>query len=398
MRRSMGLAAGNVIRRPRVRTSPMLLATATCLAVLLTVAGSGSAAFGSSSRTAAIRSVVPAGFHAQSLSWVSATNGWMLGSAPCGQATCTTVVGTTDGGATWNQLGTLDAPLTMGEDKTGLSEVRFVDDLHGWAFGPALWATNDGGATWTRHKPPGGRQVLALEGDADAVYVVTSACRFNYPPSMCSYPATLWRKTPDHGSWTQVSLTLPVINQAILAVHGLVAYLVVPMFDSPDPDLLFATVDGQQWSPRPPPCKKGQGEFLSDVAPISDTKVALLCQANIGFGKAEKRVLRSQDTGQTTSSAGTLPLYGIVSQLAAAPNGTLVVTSYSISSWIYRNAGGRIWTTPVDGIDLGEGWNDVVFTTNQIGFVIHAPATCCGHSGVGELGQTVDGGVTWTPI
>jgi hypothetical protein len=84
--------------------------------------------------------------------------------------------------------------------------------------------------------------------------------------------------------------------------------------------------------------------------------------------------------------------------MAAAPNGTLAVSSYSISSWIYRNAGGQDWTTPVDGIDLGEGWNDIVFTTNAVGWVIHAPATCCGRGGVGELGKTTDGGLSWAPV
>ncbi|TMK98625.1 MAG: glycosyl hydrolase, partial [Actinobacteria bacterium] len=61
-----------------------------------------------------------------------------------------------------------------------MTEVRFADDLHGWAFEPALWATSDGGATWRRQAPPGGgRLVLALAGDSDAAYAVVSRCRLN---------------------------------------------------------------------------------------------------------------------------------------------------------------------------------------------------------------------------
>jgi photosystem II stability/assembly factor-like uncharacterized protein len=327
------------------------------------------------------------------MSWVSPEHGWMLGSARCGQATCTTVAGTTDGGRTWRRLGTLDAPLTL-EQETGVTEVRFTDDLHGWAFEPALWATTDGGATWTKEGPPGGGHlVLALAGDADAVYAVVSPCRLN---RLCGQPVTLWRTIPGQGSWTQVSLTLPVFygfDEAVLAVHGVVAYLVIPTPGSYDPDVVDATVDGQQWSSRPDPCVKSDDEYLSGVAPISDTKVALLCQSDIGFGKAEKRVLRSNDTGQTTSPAGTLPLYGIVSQPAVTPNGTLVVSSFSIGSWIYRNSGGRSWTTSVDLGDGGMGWNDIVFTTNQVGFVIHGPAASPWLPG--ELWKTEDGGGTW---
>jgi len=386
-----------------VRRSQILLATSMCLAVLLTVAGSGSAAFGERSRNASRPSAIPTGFHGQSLWWVSPKHGWMLGSGPCGQTTCTTVVRTTDGGGTWKKLGTLDAPLTL-EEATGVTEVRFADDLHGWAFEPALWATSDGGATWQRQAPPGrGHLVLALTGDADAAYAVVSPCRLNRP---CRFPATLWRTTPGQGSWTQVSLTLPALsafNTVVLAVHGVVAYLAVPSFlinlgASLDSDVLDATVDGQRWSSRPDPCDPKNGETLTSVAPISDTKVALLCQGNIGFGKAEKLVLRSNDTGQTNSPAGTMPLYGIVTQLAAAPNGTLVAASSSIGTWIYRNAGGQSWTTQVDLGDGGMGWNDIAFTTNQVGFVIHGPwALCCG-GGPGELWETEDSGVTWAPV
>jgi hypothetical protein len=325
-------------------------------------------------------SAVPAGFHGQSQSWVSPKHGWMLGSVSCGQSTCTTVVGTTDGGEKWNRLGTLDAPLTL-ERASGVTELRFADDLHGWAFEPALYAT-----------------------DVDAAYAVVSPCRLNW---LCEDPATLWRATSGQRSWTQVSLTLPALtgfNTVVLAVHGSVAYLSIPASlimsraGSADPDVLDATVDGQNWSSRPDPCSPEDGETLTGIAPISDTKVALLCQANIGFGKAEKRVLRSNDTGFTTRRAGRMPLLGIVSQLAAAPNGTLVVSSYSIGSWIYRNAGGRTWTTSVSLGDFGEGWNDIVFTTNRVGFVIHGPwAFCCG-GGPGELWKTEDGGVTWGPV
>jgi hypothetical protein len=158
------------------------------------------------------------------------------------------------------------------------------------------------------------------------------------------------------------------------------------------------TVDGSHWESRPDPCMPANGETLASIAPFSDTDVVILCQGNIGFGKAAKRALRSRDTAKSTHSAGNLPIYGIINQLAAAPNGTLVDSSYSIGSWIYRNAGGGTWTTSVDLGDGGMGWNDVLFTTNDVGFVIHGPASCCGLRGPGELWETQDGGVTWGPV
>ena len=372
-----------------MRRSPILPAASMCLAVLFVTAGFSGPAASGATRTG---SSIPIGFRAQSLSWVSPTRGWILGTAPCASSTCTTVVGTSDGGGTWTTLGSMSAPLML-ETDAGVTEIRFADDLHGWAFGPALWATRDGGATWKKQRlPGGGHRVLALAGDADAVYSVVSPCRINH---VCHEPATLWRTTAGGGTWTQVPVTLPVSSYAALAVRGAVAYAAVQSGEL-DPDVLDVTVDGQTWSARPDPCDKSNNEFLTDVAPVSDTKVAILCVANIGFSQAEKRVLRSNDTGQTTSPAGSPPRDGITSELAAAPNGTLAVTSWGAAgSWIYRNAGGQTWTTSESLNDFGQGWNDVAFTTNEVGFVVHGPAAVYPGNRPGELWKTQDGGLTW---
>jgi hypothetical protein len=333
-------------------------------------------------------------FHAQSMSWVSPQRGWLLGSTDCGTGSCTATAGTTTGGTSWKTLGSLAAPVTI-EDAGGVTEVRFADDLHGWAFDPALWATNNGGVTWQQQASPDGRPVVALAADAQVAYAVVSACDYNQAVTNCRHDESLWRATPGAGVWTQVSLRLPIANQATLAVQGLTAYLVIAMPGSSTGDTVEATTDGVNWSARPSPCSTTNGEYLSSVAPVSATQVALLCQANIGFGYAYKRVLRSNDTAVTTSDAGTLNQYGIVSQLTASPSGTLLVASYSIGSWIYRNGGGTTWTTSEDLGDGGIGWNDIAFTTDQLAFVVHGPAACCGNHGPGEIWKSTDGGLTW---
>src|SRR5205814_3094716 len=132
----------------------------------------------------------------------------LLGRGTCGQKSCAVVLRTTDGGVTWSKVGAFNAPVTL-EDQAGVTEIRFADDLHGWAFEPGLYATSDGGVTWERQRPPGnGHLVLALGGDAQAVYAVVTECRFG---QNCTRPATLWRTTPG-GSWTQVSVTLPAFE------------------------------------------------------------------------------------------------------------------------------------------------------------------------------------------
>src|ERR1044071_8436552 len=182
-----------------MRRSAITAAASMCVAVPMNVWF-----FGPANATGSLRSgsAVPSSFHAQSVSWISPDQGWMLGAVQCGTTMCAAVLGTTDGGVTWNKLGPLAAPVTL-EKATGVTEVRFADDLHGWAFEPALWATSDGGATWQREAPPGGGHlVLALAGDAAGVYAVVSPCKFG---RTCSHPLTFWRTTPGQGSWTQVS-------------------------------------------------------------------------------------------------------------------------------------------------------------------------------------------------
>lgn len=46
------------------------------------------------------------------------------------------------------------APFSVNWD-SGVRKVRLADANNGWAFGPDLWATHDGGAQWARITLPG---------------------------------------------------------------------------------------------------------------------------------------------------------------------------------------------------------------------------------------------------
>jgi photosystem II stability/assembly factor-like uncharacterized protein len=345
-------------------------------------------------------SVLPDGFRAQAVSFTTAEHGWMLGTQTCGPAHCTNVLRTTDGGATWKKVGRIHAPLTS--DKIGgVTGVRFADDMHGWAFGPSLWSTSDGGATWDKEPIPGeGNLLPVLAAGPEAVFALVSTCRLNQAPGTCD-PATVWKTTPGADGWSQSPVKLKaglVTNTARMVVRGDVAYLVVPT--ETDPDVIRVTTDGgNHWSGRPDPCSKPMDERLVDVAAFSDTGVAFLCDGDPGFGHSTKRVFRSTDTGHTTRTFGSVPFEGIVSQLTAAPNGRLFMTSWGATgSWVYRSNAGHAWTTPLALEDGGVGWNDIVMTTDTDGFVVHGPAGVWPGNRPGELGATKDGGVTWNPV
>src|SRR5262249_12094253 len=64
-----------------------------------------------------------------------------------------TVDATTDGGQTWrtiSQLYSMPIPDPSKPANNGIqvSALRFIDSQHGWAFGPGLLATSDGGKSW----------------------------------------------------------------------------------------------------------------------------------------------------------------------------------------------------------------------------------------------------------
>lgn len=87
---------------------------------------------------------VPHGFVPASVSFVSGTTGFVLGTQPCGRQRCAGLAATNDGGATWHQR---TAP------PVGVAQVRFASPHVGYDFGTAVSVAGDGGKTWPRPVP-----------------------------------------------------------------------------------------------------------------------------------------------------------------------------------------------------------------------------------------------------
>jgi hypothetical protein len=369
------------------------------------VAGAGIAALGSvvalAGATAAgahgtqAASTVPTGFKANAITWASAKRGWVLGTAPCGAQTCSDVIGTTDGAKTWRLIGAVNSPIAQIGDpsRPGITEIRFANLRVGWAFGPKLFRTTNGGKSWTSMPIPGrGKQVLALAANSTEAYAVVSSCR--WMTGLCSsLPLSFWRTTTlTGGSWTRIPLNLPIYVTANVAVFGKTVYVVDPQPGATDK--FYASTDGRHFSGRPVPCNKTPDIHLVQVVPTSETKVALLCVGNPGFSKADKFVFLSTNTGRTDTYAGTMSPYGYQSELAVSPSGSLAVASSSDGSFIYINDGHKTaWTTKVAYSDGGRGWNDIVYVTNREAWVVYSPVDY--FSGLGKLFVTHDGGRTW---
>ena len=366
----------------------------TCAVALLP--GTALAAPGAPGGHTVLGTPVPASFKANSVTWVSAQRGWVLGAARCGK-NCSDVIGTSNSGKKWQLIGTVKAPISnLGKGTPGVTEIRFSTPAVGWAFGQFLFRTSNGGKSWARMPVPGGgKQVLALAANGTRTYAVISDCAFG--KGLCPKPLSFWRIATKPGAkWTHIPLNLPKALTPDVAVLGKTVYVVDEQLEFGHPDKFYASTDGVHFAARPAPCDHTQDLALIQAVPMSATRVALLCDGNPGFSKAVKTVYTSANTGKTDTFAGQMGLFGIQAELAASPSGNLAVASESDGSFIYINDTHKKAWTMVEGIgDGGAGWNDISYASNTTAWVVYGPAD---FSNIGQLWVTHDSGHHWGPV
>jgi hypothetical protein len=366
-------------------------------------------------------SAVPKGFRANSITWLSPERGWVLGSAPCPSAkspdsgpppkkSCSYVIGTTNGSKTWSLLGSIKSQIvSIGQSEEGVTEIRFATPEVGWAFGPELFRTINGGRTWTSMPiPGGGGQVSDLATNAGEAYAVVSPCKWATPGACSQHPYTLLRTAKLTGAtWTRISVNLTPPKSMYdsgsdLAVYGRTVYVLMATSNSEGTvvaDKFYASTDGLHFSSRHDPCRTSELIDLVQAVPTSATDVTLLCEGSPGLGSAEKAVYRSTNAGKTDSSAGSPSAVGIGAELAASPSGNLAVSSASGASFVDVNDTHKTtWTTVITEADGGVGWNDIVYVTGQEAYVVYEPVEAIYPFGRGQVFVTHDGGKHWTVV
>src|SRR5258706_4537046 len=84
------------------------------------------------------------------------------------------MAGTRNYGGTWTEVGARQAGPP--DASSGVSQVRFLDSANGWAYGPELYATHDGGVAWHRIAPLPGRVVDLSAAGGRAFAVIGTGC------------------------------------------------------------------------------------------------------------------------------------------------------------------------------------------------------------------------------
>ena len=340
---------------------------------------------------------VPRGFAADSVTFVSPREAFVLGTAPCAVAPCTSIVRTLDRGASWRGVPApvvkIGRPAVPGAAVWG---IRFATRSHGFVFGTGLWVTTDGSAHWTQIPGPGG-SILSLATIDGQVLVLTARCT---PATGCARTGTLVRRPLGGGRWSRVTgVNLGFFDFRdtvnLIATQARVAAIL-------DGTHVLVTKDGGlSIVRRATPCTTEGVDLAVSVTVTSANGLALVCAGQSASGQEIKDVFVSGDDGLHWHKAGMPSNGGILGTIGAATPAQLTVTADSFESWLYHSAdGGRTWRTARAFADAGLGWADLGFTTSADGVVVHGAVDLDGNRDhrPGQLLLTGNAGASWVLV
>ncbi len=335
----------------------------------------------------------PAG--ANSITWVSPTQGWVLGQWACAKGSskvCTQVLGTVNDGKTWKLLSTLPVTIAAarpgGVSIPGISEITFANAKDGWVYGPPMYRTVNGGKTWTAMRLPGGaKQMYQIVPTPAGFYGMTSACQGGANPQCEAKGLSLWKIGLTGSTWTKLYHTLPfnVTLGTYLTALGKTVYVVDgDMKTLGKGTFLVSTDSGARFAARTSPCSTAppQDSEMKMAVPQNATTVFMLCVGNPGMSMAMMSVYKSSNNGKTDrfdgqiTSPGIAPFaWGIYAQLAVSPTGNLAVAASSdgtfmyikvnkMTSWVFRIAFSEV---------ASPGWNDLAWITGTEAWAVYSP-------------------------
>lgn len=292
---------------------------------------------------------------------MSARSGWVLGDVPCSPAApgpCSVVARTRDGGASWSGLPAPPAPVRG---------IRFADERRGFAFGPGLWSTGDGGRSWSPVRGFDG--VRVLEAAKGNVWLVVDSDVFVGRLGSAAFHPVMGFESVPYADRTQLS------------VHGGTAFTTT--IQGARSYLLWSSGTGTRRLILP--CRQDYQPF---VVARSEVELLLLCAAGEGAGGQEPKSAFRIDLRRMTTVRLADPAQLTNEYLAQTADAWFVSNHDSLE--VSRD-GGRTWVGSLRSECGGVG--AVGFESRQLGFVL--ADLDCGRVG---LHLTHDDGRTWHAV
>ncbi len=332
-----------------------------------------------------------------SASFVSASMGWLLAVPPCAAHGCRSLRmrKTTDGGRHWfavpappSRLSTWPSAIFGGSPPEGsagsVNSVIFASGTDGWAYGPGLWATHDGGARW-HQVSTGGTSVTGMAAGNGRVIAIFVRCLARRP---CR--SQVYSSPAGSDAWEPVAGTMGA--GADIVISGPTGYATASQ-DGARPTLLVGPASGAtSWRARPVPCRRR--ELGGGAPPVAAAGSALVvgCGGEPGAGNQVKRLYLSHDGGATWRRLDGLPFLGYLGAVSVTPAGTICASggrSNVYTSW----DGGQTWhTSPsLHSADSGDGLAATMITSRE-GVILQASIY------YKQIWLTYDAGRRWTPV
>ena len=332
----------------------------------------------------------PVGFEPVSVTFVSSNEGWVLGSVPCGSTRCAAIERTADGGRTWSPVPAPKAAVgaAVGLDTgatSGIARLRFATPSDGWAYGPDLWATHDGGASWTKVSVPGlplGSPIVALESARGSVHAVFYDRAQNFRIATSPIGSDAWSV-----SSLKVAVGAGPVPEIGLVLSGDTGWVL----ENDRTVVGGARLVAGTWRTWNPACADVTGPAA--IAASSAINLVASCDVGQWSSPTGNHLFVSRDAGVTFAESSSLVPVTLGGGVATPDTSTIVVSGVDASGSVLVGSfnGGHSWSVVLRAGALA--FADLGFTTTTQGVVVTSSA-----SGSDRLLMTRDGGHTWSAI
>ena len=297
---------------------------------------------------------------------------WILGTrATCaGASLC--ITHTTDGGAVYTETAGPPGVVFGGSSATAVSHLTFVNELDGFAWGPALWATTNGGVTWDAIDVPVVQRLVGDGSGDELAYALVDGC-VSLPTPSCQYVDSLSLPSGG-GAITASQLATPQPGQSVAAPSSIAVFgesvwvgfgALDPLMASTDAGVTFAA--GAQPACATSGATDQADDPLGSMVATSSLDVLLLCPRAPGY-----ELLSSLDGGNTFARDpyATPQAVGADVALSAGPTGAVCTLSSGAALLCAPNPGKKLRPVPAVGTPV----DDVALVASTGFAVVGAPA------------------------